>query len=424
MRLFKGKQGSSATGVAILALLLALALPATAFCGPLPAFGPKRYDKPKGGPMVYADTFTAAYPAGRYTLRVESGADGLQQVKNVSVAVNGVEMVDSADLRTANPATKALVLGAENVLTVTLKGQGGNFVTVEVLCEDCSPVRITSPAEGSTVSSPFATVKGELVNLSGAEVGVTVNGVTAQVNGNDFIASHVPLAAEPGPGNAGLVPITAVVTDAQGSSAETVIEVFHQPEPYDVTLAADRESGLAPLEVLFAVESNLPAPLSAASLVCSGPEAPAVVAAGKENFAGTFTLPGLYACTLSVTDAAGAHWQDTLGINVLSREAFDGLLQAKWNGMKEALAAGDIEGGVSSFNEGVREKYRSSFTRLGDRLPSVASAMQDIELVYVKGDIAKYRISRVQIFEGQPVTVAYYIYFNRNADGIWKIEQF
>jgi len=50
--------------------------------------------------------------------------------------------------------------------------------------------------------------------------------------------------------------------------------------------------------------------------------------------------------------------------------------------------------------------------------------MQNIELIYLKEDIAKYRIRREQVFEGQTRTITYYIYFTKNRDGIWQIEQF
>jgi len=50
--------------------------------------------------------------------------------------------------------------------------------------------------------------------------------------------------------------------------------------------------------------------------------------------------------------------------------------------------------------------------------------MQTIELIYLKEAIAKYRIIRQQVFEGQMATITYYIYFTKNPEGIWQIEQF
>lgn len=50
--------------------------------------------------------------------------------------------------------------------------------------------------------------------------------------------------------------------------------------------------------------------------------------------------------------------------------------------------------------------------------------MAEIELVYVKDSIAKYRIRRMQVFESQMREITYYIYFTKDVDGLWKIEQF
>ena len=91
-----------------------------------------------------------------------------------------------------------------------------------------------------------------------------------------------------------------------------------------------------------------------------------------------------------------------------------------WSDMKENLAAGNIEGALNYFSEGSKEKYREIFTLLGDRLPTLANNMQDIELIYVRGDIAKYRIHRLQ-YEQQ---ITYYIYFGKDEDGYWKINSF
>ncbi|MEK6582532.1 MAG: hypothetical protein AABZ25_09130, partial [Nitrospirota bacterium] len=92
-------------------------------------FGPKQYDKPKGSPVTYTDTFPA-YMGINYTLWVQSGQDGLNEVKNVSVSINGTEVLDSSDLRKSNPSTKTISLQPNNTIKVVLKGKGGNFITV------------------------------------------------------------------------------------------------------------------------------------------------------------------------------------------------------------------------------------------------------------------------------------------------------
>ena len=110
----------------------------------------------------------------------------------------------------------------------------------------------------------------------------------------------------------------------------------------------------------------------------------------------------------------------TTVVNVMSLEEMDVLLKAKWDGMKQALATGDIEGAMSFFSDASQEKYRGLFTYLHDELPEMAGEMNNIQLIYLRDGRAKYRIRRME--EGQEIT--YYIYFHRLSDGLWKIYQF
>lgn len=64
------------------------------------------------------------------------------------------------------------------------------------------------------------------------------------------------------------------------------------------------------------------------------------------------------------------------------------------------------------------------FQLLANGLPNIATSMQEIQLIYLRGDIAKYRIRREQNIKGTPQTITYYIYFVRDENGIWKIESF
>ena len=50
--------------------------------------------------------------------------------------------------------------------------------------------------------------------------------------------------------------------------------------------------------------------------------------------------------------------------------------------------------------------------------------MQNIQLIYVKDNVAKYRIKKNEVYGGQTFDITYYIYFVVDEDGIWKIEIF
>jgi hypothetical protein len=61
---------------------------------------------------------------------------------------------------------------------------------------------------------------------------------------------------------------------------------------------------------------------------------------------------------------------------------------------------------------------------LSSRLPNMAANMRDILLISVTGDIAEYVISRTETINGQQMEISYYIYFIKEANGLWKIKSF
>ncbi|MBU1708678.1 MAG: hypothetical protein KKE17_01610 [Proteobacteria bacterium] len=143
-----------------------------------------------------------------------------------------------------------------------------------------------------------------------------------------------------------------------------------------------------------------------------------------ENFTVQVSVPGIYDITAEVTDASSNVYSDAAAILVVDKVALDTLLKAKWDGMKSALAVQDVEGGLGYFSERTKDTYRSIFNAIGGQLPQLIADMQDIEIIYVDDNIAKYRIRRTHDIEGAPVILSYYIYFIKGDDGIWKIEQY
>jgi hypothetical protein len=111
-------------------------------------------------------------------------------------------------------------------------------------------------------------------------------------------------------------------------------------------------------------------------------------------------------------------------VDVLDRYELDILLKEKWDGMKNALSGQDIEGGLNYFLDRSKPRYQEGFNIIKDKLPQIINDMQDIELIYAKEGIAKYRINRDHVIGGTPATITYYVYFMVDQNGIWKIDQF
>jgi hypothetical protein len=132
---------------------------------------------------------------------------------------------------------------------------------------------------------------------------------------------------------------------------------------------------------------------------------------------------GLFFITFEV-EHEGTIYNDTVAVLSLDEVALDTLLKAKWNAMKEALISGNHEQALTFYNDYSKELYLEIFETLSDELPAIATAMGEIELIYVNEKSAKYRIIRQETIQGQVYDITYFIYFNKGLDGIWKIESF
>lgn len=273
---------------------------------------------------------------------------------------------------------------------------------------------VESPTEGAEITGPDVTVSGAMLNTTGAETGVTVNGIPATASGSRFIASHVPLTE-------GTNTITITATDVNGLTATATRTVTATPGNY-LRITTNVESGTAPLDISISLNASFS--ITTPVVTITGPVS--VIAPGTTATEYTATLPveGTYTINESVVGPDSETYSDTLIIEVLSMSQLDAILRAKWNSMKGALVAGNTAGALGFFSSDSNDKYNAAFTRLVGQLPVIAANMQNIELIYVNDTIAKYRIKREQTINGQPATISYYLYFGKGRDGIWRIEQF
>lgn len=128
--------------------------------------------------------------------------------------------------------------------------------------------------------------------------------------------------------------------------------------------------------------------------------------------------------SVTATDEEENEYTGTIVVQVLDRDQLDALLQGKWDAMKAGMAAGDIPASVELFSDDTQSLYEEICTAFYDRLPSIAAAMQPIKLVSVEDNVAKYRIRKNEIYNGDSLTVTYYIYFVQDDLGVWKIHRF
>ncbi|MFH1674410.1 MAG: hypothetical protein ABIF87_13415, partial [Pseudomonadota bacterium] len=300
--------------------------------------------------------------------------------------------------------------------TITAKGPGGT-ATVSVTVTVISPIslQITSPSDGEWITGPDILVQGTLTNATGNETGVTVNGIMATVYGDHFMANHVPLQE-------GENTLTVTATDIDGNTASASTTVYVETTGDYIRITANPVSGISPLETTLSIDGSFS--FTESSLTCTGPGDVEFLGSTSDEYNVRMTVEGIYYFTAEVTDDQSNTYTDTVAIIVLDEAELDALLSAKWNGMKQALVNGDIEGALEYFHEKSRAKYGEIFTLLQDEIGGVFSSLGDMELIYLKETMAKYRIRRYQTIEGQDKWVTYYIYFVKDPWGIWKIRSF
>ncbi|MFC1837412.1 hypothetical protein ACFLYW_01870 [Thermodesulfobacteriota bacterium] len=312
---------------------------------------------------------------------------------------------------------------SSTIYTLIANGPGGT-ATSQVTVNILGPITIDirAPADYETIYAPQATITGTVTPIDGyviEEVGITVDGYPAQVNGETFFANNVPLAE-------GENAITVIATLPDGSRAIKSITVSSDVanSPGWVELSVNPESGIAPLGADLRVDLHLVNNLVSSSLSSDGPGVVDITQTGDFEYDLSFSFPGIYTLTYTATDDQNNIFEHDVLVNVLDRNELDTLLRAKWDGMKAALASGDVEGGLDYFLEVSQDRYRNIFNALQSELPQIVQNMQDVELIYAKNNRAKYRINQLHDINGNSVTITYYIYFIKDIYGFWGIEQF
>lgn len=277
-------------------------------------------------------------------------------------------------------------------------------------------ILILSPVNGVTINKPTATVRGKVLTQA-TEVWIKVNGRGAEIYGNQFIANNIPLVD-------GSNVIRVEATDSDGTAAVASVTVEAIASGPHITLTANITSGIPPVTPYFSLWTEVANAITEYQMDFEGDGVVDYKGSVFDDMSHTYTAEGIYYPTVTAIDDQGNVYQDTIAVTVLNKTRVDDLLKRKWEGMKRRLADKDVEGGLSYFSESSKDTYRQALNIILGELPQIVRDMGDIEMIYLMGNVAKYRISRTQSIDGTFLPITYYIYFGRDADGIWKIEKF
>lgn len=305
------------------------------------------------------------------------------------------------------PSSAIVTPGNYPVNTINPGPSGGESNILTFAVKPMLDITITSPMDGEAVNKAKIIVKGT-VNSGTRDVGITVNGIIAEISGNNWIANNIPLTIGPNT-------VTAVATDSFGSRISKSIAVNANSTTQFIELTANITSGVPPLQVYFSVSTSF-TPVSY-QMDFDGDGVVDYTGTAFQDVSNAYTSEGIFCPTLSITDNQGNVYSDTIAITVMSKTEVDTLLKTKWEGMKQALTDKDVEKAIGYFIEQPKEMFRYNFELMKDLLPTIVQDMGEIKMTGVRDRVAEYEMIAMQ----DGIESSFYIEFIKDFDGIWKI---
>ncbi|HET9884886.1 MAG TPA: right-handed parallel beta-helix repeat-containing protein [Candidatus Binatia bacterium] len=303
-------------------------------------------------------------------------------------------------------------VGSFSLTVAVSDGKGGAVSeSIRITVTAGLAINITTPTNGATVPAGQLIVRGSITNPSGGEIGLTVNGVSTAIQQNAFVGL-VFVSAE-------TTSLTAIVTSKNGTSATQTI-------PITVLTAAPSST------VLHVLPTNGPAPLTATFSLFGDVEVRQVIldanGDGNVDFTGqhltqqsfTFAQPGIYVATANATDLQGNQLAASTLVQVLDQTELDGILQARWLAMKDALRSGDIPAALSQIVARARPSYEEGFQIISAQLPSIDEILTSVSLVRIGNNEAVYKASR----NDDGIPMSFEVRFAMDVDGFWRVASF
>ena len=296
-----------------------------------------------------------------------------------------------------------------NTLKLTAIDKAGNQTSAERhLTYVAVSVTVASPVSGATISGDTMLVTGAFQGP--ANTGITVNGVVASINGNQFYAN---VALHPGTNT-----VTVTATSPGGATANQTITVTSSGSlPFSVS--ANTQEGIAPLKVKFRV--SVTGAISVQSITADFDGngtidfSTADINAPMEY---VYTNAGLYLARITVIDTGGSIFKFDMPVQVNRFTDMDAMLRGTYQGMLDKLKLGDVDGALNAVTGGVYEKYKTVFTALKPNLATIVDQLGAIQDGVIGSEMAEYVIVRNTLAGPQ----AFLIYFIRSEDGVWRID--
>ena len=149
-------RGNKSSFIALVFVLIAMTLwSVNLFSSSTIIYGPKKFTRTTGKPVVVTETFSAPSATAHYRLIVLNGENGKDRVSSATVKINGKEILRENDFnQQVGRIERSVNLLLSNSISVELKSAPGSFITVTIECLDCSVITNHPPvADGQSVTT-------------------------------------------------------------------------------------------------------------------------------------------------------------------------------------------------------------------------------------------------------------------------------
>ena len=349
-----------------------------------------------------AGQVTVSAPAGNATAGDTVTLTNARTGESVQVTVNG-------DGSYAIP----IVAQAGDDIVILVNDPVGNTTASRIL-----QVAGTAPAPSVTVLTPLdgITVNASHVGVSGtfqgsANVGITVNGNSAQIIDSTFCAANVSLLT-------GNHQLDVVATTADGVSITQTITVNSTGTSL-VELEADAEVGYAPHTVTFSLSANAGVTLATIEYDVDGDGVTDYTTTDPAaTFQHTYTSPGCYTATVTATDSTSGIYTSYRTIAVTQADRQTAMLRSVYYQLLDDLRRGDIPAAIKAFTATSQERFESLFTAMQPTLATLADSLGTVTRTQIGGDIGEIIVKR----EKNGIPYVYTVNFIRSESGVWRIE--
>jgi hypothetical protein len=343
-------------------------------------------------------------PATVQVAATASDADGT--IAKVEFFRNGV----LAAMVTTPPYAATLTgvpAGTHTLSARATDDRGGATTSAPVtITVTATSLTLTSPAANAVIAGNTVLVTGRIVAL--ANSGVNVNDNVAAIDASGNFSVLVPVTA-------GLNTLTATLTTIDGTIITRSVSVTASGLASPFAVVADPTTGLAPLPVTYTVSN----PTAGNATFTFDGFGPFFLPAGATAQLSITFPAGVFVDTVVFTDGGGATFTHRLVIDSRDQAQMDQMFHAIWNGMNNALAAGDKEGAMRYLSDTGRQKFGPVFDVLMPFMPSIVASYSPLARASISAGIGEYAVTRL---EGSAKRL-YLIYFLRDVNGVWRIDE-